>query len=60
MHCTSCSTSVDWELEDLPGVEEARTSYADGTSDVSYDPAQVTEHDIIEAIGRAGFEAAPA
>ena len=28
MHCTSCSLSIDGELEDLPGVISASTSYA--------------------------------
>lgn len=28
MHCTSCAMTIDEELEDLPGVKRAKTSYA--------------------------------
>jgi len=60
MHCTSCGISIDWELEDLPGVSEASTSYAKATTDVVFDPSVTSLQDILEAIGRAGFTAHPA
>lgn len=43
MHCTSCSMNIDGELEDLPGVVSASTSYATATSKVTYDPEKVTK-----------------
>ena len=60
MHCTSCGITIDWELEDLPGVSEASTSYAKAVTDVTYDPSVTNEHDILSAIERAGFTARPA
>lgn len=59
MHCASCAMSIDWELEDLPGVREANTSYADARTEVVFDPALVTLESLVAAIGRAGFEALP-
>jgi copper chaperone len=41
MHCTSCSMSIDGELEDTAGVIEAKTSYAQSKTTVTYDSTQV-------------------
>lgn len=41
MHCTSCSMSIDGELEDVAGVIEAKTSYAKSQTEIIYDPEQV-------------------
>ena len=60
MHCTSCGISIDWELEDLPGVSEANTSYAKAITEVTYDPGQTSMQDILKTIERAGFTARPA
>lgn len=57
MHCTSCAITIDWEIEDLPGVAESRTSYADARTEVVFDPDRVSEAEILAAIGRAGFTA---
>ncbi|MFN2251701.1 MAG: heavy-metal-associated domain-containing protein [Anaerolineae bacterium] len=57
MHCTSCGITIDWELEDLDGVGEARTSYADGVTRVLFDPQLVSRDEIVAAIKRAGFDA---
>jgi copper chaperone len=57
MHCTSCAMSIDWELEDLEGVVEARTSYAKGRTEVAFDPGRVTIEQLVDAIARAGFTA---
>jgi len=55
MHCTSCAMSIDWELEDVDGVAEARTSYARARTEVTFDPDKVSEADLVAAIARAGF-----
>ena len=57
MHCTSCAMNIDGALEDLPGVQEASTSYARGQLDVSFEPAQVTLEQIIATIEGEGFTA---
>jgi len=60
MHCTSCAMSVDFTLEDLEGVESAKTSYAASTAEVTFDDQQVTEAAILAAIQAAGYSATPA
>ena len=55
MHCSSCAMSVDWALEDLPGVKEAKTSYAKGFTEVAFDPARVDETAITAAITAEGY-----
>jgi copper chaperone CopZ len=59
MHCQSCATSVDWEIEDLDGVADASTSLAAGLTEVSFDAAKVKPEDLLAAIQRAGFSAEP-
>ena len=58
MHCTSCAMTIDEELEDLPGVKRAKTSYARGTSDVEYDPDAVAVEALVGAVKAAGYTAA--
>lgn len=58
MHCSSCAMAIDLELEDLPGVAEARTSYARATTEVTFDPARVNLDTIIATIGDAGYTVA--
>lgn len=60
MHCTSCAMTIDWEIEDVEGVENVTTSYAKAVTSVTYDAAAVDESAILAAIKRAGFEAVPA
>jgi copper chaperone CopZ len=55
MHCSSCAMSVDWALEDLPGVKEAKTSYAKGKTEVAFDPERVDDSAITAVITAEGF-----
>jgi copper chaperone len=57
MHCASCALLIDEELEDLPGVSQAKTSYAKQRTDVSFDDAQVGLPALVEAIGGLGYSA---
>jgi copper chaperone CopZ len=50
MHCTSCSLSIDGELEDLDGVISATTSYAKSETKINYDPKKVTTDKIKKTI----------
>ncbi len=59
MHCTSCAMTIDWELEDVAGVQEADTSYADARTVVTFDPQTTSLDDLLAAIKRAGFEGKP-
>ena len=59
MHCPSCATAIDLDLEDLPGVVEASTSFARGTTVVAFDPAQVDLATLVAAVREAGYTAEP-
>lgn len=56
MHCTSCATTIDMDLEDLEGVEEARTNYAKQFSEVKFETEKVSPEKIIETIKKTGYE----
>lgn len=56
MHCSSCSMSVDGELEDLDGVLEAKTSYAKQKTNVIYDESKVDEAKIRKIIEDLGYK----
>ena len=57
MHCTSCSLSIDGELEDTDGVEEAFTNYAKAETEVKFDPQKISPSKIIKIIKTVGYEA---
>jgi len=57
MHCTSCALSIDGALEDLPGVSEAHTQYAQEKTTIAYDPQKVDQKAFIKAIKELGYTA---
>lgn len=57
MHCSSCAMTIDFDLEDLPGVKTAKTNYAKQVSEVVFDEEKVTSEDIIHAIKKTGYSA---
>lgn len=59
MHCGACLRSVERAALRLPGVDSARASLAAKRLSVTYDPAQAGEVDLIAALDRIGFTAAP-
>lgn len=56
MHCSSCSMNIDGALEDIPGVLEAKTSYARSSTQVRYDEAVVTAEELEKVIKKLGYE----
>ena len=56
MHCTSCAMDIDFELEDLNGVKEAKTNYAKQEAMVNYDPKMVTSEQIMAVVKELGYE----
>ena len=60
MHCASGAMAIDLDLEELPGVAEACTSFARATTEVAFDPARIDIDAIVAAIGAAGYTAHPA
>ncbi len=59
MHCGGCMRSVERAALAVKGVEAARASLAAKRVSVTYDPAQAGEADVVAALERAGFAAAP-
>ncbi len=56
MHCTSCSLTIDATLEETPGVISATTSYAKAKTEVIFDPKQVTQRKLIQAVKTLGYD----
>lgn len=57
MHCTSCAMSIDFDLEDLDGVKEARTNYAKQVTEIEFDSSKIKQEIIIETIKKTGYKA---
>jgi copper chaperone len=57
MHCGSCAMLIQMSVEDLPGVSSAKTEYATGMTDVTYDSDVLDADAIIAAIVGAGYGA---
>lgn len=56
MHCTSCAMNIDGELEDMPGVKEARTNYAKQETTVIFTADTISTERIVQAIERVGYK----
>lgn len=57
MHCTSCAMNIDGDLEDTPGVKEAKTNYARQETVVTFEDNQVTTSELIAVIQKLGYDA---
>ncbi len=57
MHCTSCALNVDFTLEDLPGVSESHTHYANQQCRIVYDSQVTSVKALISAINQLGYQA---
>lgn len=57
MHCVSCSLSIDFDLEDLPGIKSAKTNYAKAECEVEFEENQVSLDQILQTIQRTGYQA---
>jgi copper chaperone CopZ len=60
MHCTSCSLTIDGELEDLEGVIDAKTSYAKSRVEIEYDKEKVGPTKLEQTIKGLGYSASKA
>lgn len=57
MHCSSCSMNIDFDLEELDGVNKVNTSYAKQESEVEYDEEKLTIQEIVKQIEKTGYKA---
>lgn len=49
--------NIDFDLEDIPGIIAAQTSYAKQESNVTYDESLTIVETIIATIGKLGYRA---
>ncbi len=54
--CTSCVTTVESNLRQVPGVIEAQVNFSLSKAHVTYDPEKVGIADLVQAIEKAGYE----
>lgn len=59
MHCSSCAINIDFDLEDLDGVNSAKTSYAKAETEVEFDPEKLQLEQVLEQIQKTGYTAQP-
>ncbi|MBK5224887.1 MAG: heavy-metal-associated domain-containing protein [Acidimicrobiia bacterium] len=57
--CPSCIAKIERRLGALDGVETATVHFGSGRIEVQHDPAVATVADLVEAVQRAGYAAAP-
>ncbi len=59
MTCSACSAHVHGAVSKLVGVEDTQVNLMTNSMTVTYDPAQVTDAMVIDAVRAAGYGAAP-
>lgn len=57
MSCASCVNRVEQHLKQVPGVAEADVNLLAGRAEVTFDPEQAQESDLIESVKKAGYAA---
>ncbi len=57
MTCAACQGRVQRTLEQTPGVVDASVNLMTGTATVTYDPASVSPHAIVETVRGTGYGA---
>lgn len=57
--CPSCVGKIEKQVGRLKGVQDVTVKFASGRVEVVHDPAVTTVDEIVAAIGRAGYTAAP-
>ncbi|RIK14406.1 MAG: heavy metal transport/detoxification protein [Acidobacteria bacterium] len=58
--CPSCVAKIEKQVGRLKGVESVKVHFASARVEVVHDPALAPVEDLVEAVARAGYKAAPA
>ena len=56
MTCDACQNHVDHAVNELPGIIEAKASYADGNAIVEFDETQTSLEEIEKAVNGTGYK----
>ena len=57
--CPSCVTKIEKQVGRLPGVQDVSVKFASSRVEVDHDPAVATTDQIVAAIAKSGYTAAP-
>ena len=57
--CPSCVAKIEKQVGRLKGVQDVTVKFASSRVEVEHDPAVATTEQIIAAIAKAGYRAAP-
>ena len=55
MTCANCATTIERQVRKLPGIDVANVNLASEKLTVSFDPALLDEHGIIERVQKVGY-----
>jgi copper chaperone CopZ len=55
MHCSACAMTLEGLEDDLPGVQRVCASYHKQQMEVEFDPAQVSQEQIVRAAAELGY-----
>jgi len=58
MTCTTCAAVIEKGLAEMPGVEQAKVSFASEKASIEYDPAKVNLAEIKDTISQIGYKVA--
>jgi copper chaperone CopZ len=56
LHCSSCAVNIDLTLEDIPGVKNSSTNYAQSTSKVTFYSTKTDIDSIKKTIHNLGYQ----
>ncbi|MCT1908915.1 heavy-metal-associated domain-containing protein [Brachybacterium paraconglomeratum] len=57
--CPSCVAKIEKQVGRLKGVQDVTVKFASSRVEVEHDPAKATTEQIVDAIAKAGYTAAP-
>lgn len=57
--CPSCVTKIEKQVGRLDGVKAVEVKFASGRVEVEHDPSLATTDEIVAALAKAGYTAAP-
>ncbi|MFH1427609.1 MAG: sulfite exporter TauE/SafE family protein, partial [Patescibacteria group bacterium] len=59
IHCASCKTLIETEIDVLAGVKDINVNYKSGEANVEFDEKIITENEIIKQINKLNYQAYP-